>query len=113
MKSIATITVFDSPSFVSWIMTAQPFAAVIYFRGYLAREGKGCETARRALDFEEKGFVWLFQRRLGAEQYDYIAVRRPVGAKRDPLDLPPYVSFRAIQRNTGDPIALSELRAAE
>jgi hypothetical protein len=113
MKSIATVTMFDEPSFISWVMTAAPFAAVIYFRGFLARDGKGCMTARRAFDFEAKGLVWLFQRRLDVNQYDYIAVRRPAGAKGDPLDVPSYITFRAVQDNTRDPISLSELRAAE
>lgn len=117
MKSIATITAFDEPAFTSWVMTAPPFDAVIYYRGFLAADSRNatdvnCATARRALAFEVQQFVWLFQRRLGDGLFDYIAVRRPL-TKGDPLELPRRFVFRAVAVNTGDPIPLSDLRAAE
>jgi len=115
MKSTATITVFNEAAFISWIMTASPFEAVIYYRGYLAGDKFATATARRAFEFAAKEFIWLFQRRLGDEQYDYIAVRRPEMKKSgaDPLDVPPYYAFRAVAANTGDPIDPFDLRAAE
>jgi len=115
MKSIATIMVLDEASFIHWIMTAPPFTAVIYYRGYLARDRPTfCPTARRALEFaSDKQLIWLFQRKLGSEQYDYIAVRRPDGLKDDPLVVPAYFTFRALAANTRDPISLADLRAAE
>ena len=114
MKSVATIMMLDEASFINWIMTAPPFMAVIYYRGYLAKDRPTyCPAAKRALEFEAKEFVWLFQRRLGNEQYDYIAVRRPSVKKGDPLALPPYLAWRALTSNTGDPVPLSDLRAAE
>ena len=71
---------------LEWLQSSQPYDAYVYYTGFIARDR--CdptkpEESRRigqaaslAMDLEEKRKVFLFQRRLGPMQYEYIAIKR-------------------------------------
>lgn len=76
--------------FVRWATSAKPGYKISYYRGWLFKDKmvqapeivkSGAlpvefQTAHKAWDFYESGIVDLFQKRLGDEDYLYIAVRK-------------------------------------
>lgn len=75
--------------FVEWATTAKKGSQVSYFNGYLFRErivnppsrvsghnaASKFKLASKAWEFYQLGIVRLFQKRMGDEDYVYIAVK--------------------------------------
>lgn len=71
---------------LEWYGSSQPYDAYVYYTGYIARDRfnpdkpeesrRVGEAAKLAMDLEEKRKVFLFQRKLGPMQYEYIAIKR-------------------------------------
>lgn len=75
--------------FVEWATTAKKNSRVSYFNGYLFREritnhpsrvsganaAPHFKLANKAWEFHQLGIVRLFQKRMGDEEYIYIAVK--------------------------------------
>lgn len=78
-----------SEQFVEWATTAKKNSRVSYFSGYLFREritnppsrvsgpnaAPQFKLASKVWEFHQLGIVRLFQKRLGDEEYIYIAVK--------------------------------------
>jgi hypothetical protein len=71
---------------LEWLHSSQPYDAYVYYTGYMARDRMNKENpelasrvgrvGKLAMDLEEKKKVFLFQRKLGYMQYEYIAIKR-------------------------------------
>ena len=71
---------------LEWLHSSQPYDAYVYYTGFIARDrankdddGRSSQigqVAKLAMDLEEKKKVFLFQRKLGYMQYEYIAIKR-------------------------------------
>jgi hypothetical protein len=71
---------------MEWLHSSQPYDAYVYYTGYIARDRINKDNSERssqigqvaklAMDLEEKRKVFLFQRKLGYMQYEYIAIKR-------------------------------------
>jgi hypothetical protein len=77
--------------FCAWFTQAEPGASLEYHRGFLGVElapfggplssearSELSRTSSRAYDLAERGFVHLVQRRLGSDNFSYLAVARPL-----------------------------------
>ena len=86
----------DENAFVDWLIDAKPGAALAYYRGHLAfdrdpqqsklgefRRRKLTHLADRAMECCERNQVLLVQRRIGKEDWVYLAIR-----SSDPLIIP-------------------------
>jgi hypothetical protein len=81
----------DIGGFEAWVKTAKPGQVCLYHTGMLANDRvennlaslRVHSLASVATDSAKKGLVNLVQRRLGAENYEYLAVRtaKPFGNK--------------------------------
>ena len=71
---------------LEWLHSSQPYEAYVYYTGYMARDRFGdadnerskqiAQVGSLAMDLEAKKKVFLFQRKLGYMQYEYIAIKR-------------------------------------
>lgn len=89
MYSPEVIVLADSESFVRWSTSARKGESVVYYRGWLMKErmklhpheirGPAAfprfQIANKAWEFMELGVVHLFQKRLGDDDYLYVAVK--------------------------------------
>ena len=87
---------FDENRFVDWLVDAEPGDTIAYYRGHLAydrdpqqsklgefRRRKLTHLADRAMECCERNQVLLVQRRIGKEDWVYLAIR-----SSDPLIIP-------------------------
>ena len=89
-KQIQPFKPITEIEFCSWLGQAQPDDILEYHQGFLALDrcvvGTAEQIARaralhqvaeRAFELAERGFIHLIQRRLGPDEFSYLAIARP------------------------------------
>ena len=89
-KQIQPFKPITEIEFCSWLGQAKPDDILEYHQGFLALDrcvvGAAEQTAHaralhqvaeRAFELAERGFIHLIQRRLGPDEFSYLAISRP------------------------------------
>lgn len=77
-KTIRANETLDQDRFKNWYITAKPGEIYTYYIGFLGMENKSrfaMHIKHIAWEYAIKGRVYLFQRKMAENEFDYIAVK--------------------------------------